>query len=939
MTARDLSQFLRRLNDHCARALAEAASLCETRAHRDIEIEHWLIKLLELGEGDLVAIVRRYELDADGIWNGLLSAIDRLPHELRGKPGLSHRLGQLLEAAWMCASLEAGATSIRSAHLLAALADAPHLLRAPDAWPLLSVSAAQIGRLMPALDRMSVEAAGVSIQPDGDGHADTVPDSVGSAPGNVKLGSAMDETASHAAFSDQPSASAARSRAPLPGQPGSDALQRFTIDITQKARDGRIDPVFGRDVEIRQMVDILARRRKNNPILVGEPGVGKTALVEGLALKIAEGDVPSAIREVSVLTLDLGLLQAGAGVKGEFEQRLKNVIEAVQRSPTPILLFIDEAHTLIGAGNTAGGADAANLLKPALARGELRTIAATTWSEYKQYFERDAALERRFQMVKVDEPDDDNACLMLRGLKERYAQHHGVHITDAAVAAAVRLSRRYLTGRQLPDKAVDLLDTAAARVRMSVETTPIAISACHAEQAALQVERRALVEDHVATSADVGERLVAIDTRLVHLEVELDALESAFHEQKNAVATLRTLREQWHAAADESARRDLQQSIRVAHEVLAGHGADALIQAEVDEAAIARVIADWTGVPVGSLMEDELAALLELETRLGRVVVGQDDALAALGKNLRAAKAGLKSEEGPLGVFLLVGPSGVGKTETARALADLMFGGERALITINLSEYKEAHTVSQLKGSPPGYVGYGAGGVLTEAVRQRPYSVVLLDEVEKAHRDVLNLFYQVFDRGLMRDGEGRVIDFRNTVILMTSNLGSEQIMATTEAVAEAPTTRGNPPGESGEAGVGITTSMLMETIRPLLVEHFQPALLARFQTLVYRPLSAGALASIVRMKLDKVAQRIERRFGVPLVCDDALIRELVRACQLPDSGARNIDSLLNQQILPVLSRELLVRIAAQQLPGGITLSFTEESGIVVEFDSAIEAQA
>lgn len=923
MTARDISPFLRRLNDHCARALADAAGLCETRGHRNIEIEHWLIKLLELGEGDLVAIMRHYELDAEGIWNGLLSAIDRLPHESRGKPGLSHRLGQWLEAAWMCASLEAGVTSIRSSHLLAALADAPHLLRAPDAWSLLSVSAAQIERLMPVLDTISVEATGVSIQPNGD--ADTSPDGVGRAPDNATVGSVMSETASHATLGDPFASCAARSHERLPGQPGTDALQRFTVDITRKARDGKIDPVFGRDVEIRQMVDILARRRKNNPILVGEPGVGKTALVEGLALKIAEGDVPSVIREVSVLTLDLGLLQAGAGVKGEFEQRLKNVIEAIQRSPTPILLFIDEAHTLIGAGNAAGGADAANLLKPALARGELRTIAATTWSEYKQYFERDAALERRFQMIKVEEPDDGNACLMLRGLKERYAKHHGVHITDAAVLAAVRLSRRYLSGRQLPDKAVDLLDTAAARVRMSSEATPVAISVCHAEQAALQVERGALVDDHAATSVDVGGRLLAIDIRLASLKVELDALESTFAEQKDAAARLQTLRDQWHAAADESVRRDLQQSIRVVHEGLARHGVGALVQAEVDDAVVARVIADWTGVPVGSLLEDELATLLELETRLGRVVVGQDDALGALGKSLRAAKTGLKSDEAPLGVFLLVGPSGVGKTETARALADLMFGGERALITINLSEYREAHTVSQLKGSPPGYVGYGVGGVLTEAVRQRPYSVVLLDEVEKAHRDVLNLFYQVFDRGLMRDGEGRVIDFRNTVILMTSNLGSEQIMAATETVEEA--------------GGDITTTMLMETIRPLLVEHFQPALLARFQTVVYRPLAAAALASIVRMKLDKVAQRIERRFGVPLVCDDSLVRELVRACQLPDSGARNIDSLLDQQILPVLSRELLVRVAAQQMLRGITLSFAEESGIAVEFDGAIEAEA
>jgi type VI secretion system protein VasG len=917
MTARDLSPFLRRLNNHCARALAEAASLCETRAHRDIEVEHWLIKLLELGEGDLVAIVRRYELDVDGIWNGLLAGIDRLPHELRGKPGLSHRLGQLLEAAWMVASLEAGADTIaiRSAHLLAALVDAPRLLSAPDAWPLLSVSAAQIERLMPELDRVSIEGIHAGTNSSANVHKPL--DTAQSETDNTKGKSGIDNATAVVA-----------PRSNIPGQSGSDALQRFTIDITQKARDGKIDPVFGREVEIRQMVDILARRRKNNPILVGEPGVGKTALVEGLALKIGEGDVPAAIRDVSVLTLDLGLLQAGAGVKGEFEQRLKNVIEAVQQSPTPILLFIDEAHTLIGAGNTAGGADAANLLKPALARGELRTIAATTWSEYKQYFERDAALERRFQMVKVDEPDDDNACLMLRGLKERYAQHHGVHITDAAVAAAVRLSRRYLTGRQLPDKAVDLLDTAAARVRMSTDSTPVQISARYTERAALEVERAALIEDQGTTSADVGERLIAIDARLDTLTVELDGLEAALAEQKNAVSTLHALREQWHAAADESARHDLQQSIHAAHGVLAQHGTDALIHGEVDEAAIARVIADWTGVPVGSLLEDELATLLELETRLARVVVGQEDALAALGKSLRAAKAGLKSDEAPLGVFLLVGPSGVGKTETARALADLMFGGERALVTLNLSEYQEAHTVSQLKGSPPGYIGYGQGGILTEAVRQRPYSVILLDEVEKAHRDVLNLFYQVFDRGFMRDGEGRVIDFRNTVILMTSNLGSEQIMAAAETVAEA--------------GGGVTHAMLMEAIRPLLVEHFQPALLARFQTIVYRPLSADALASIVRMKLDKVAQRIARRFGVPLLCDDALVAELVRACQLPDSGARNIDSLLDQQILPVLSRELLVRVTGQlasKASTGIRLSYGEDEGITVEFDAAPEVTA
>jgi len=894
MTQRDLAPLLRRLSPHCAQALEEAAALCEIRAHQNIDVEHWLIKMLELGDGDLIAILRHYETDLDAIWNSLLGALDRQPHALRGKPGLSPRIGPWLEAAWMRASLQGGSATIRSAHLLSALVDMPHLLRAPDAWLLLIISPIQIERLMPELDRISVEAQTLS--------ADSPRPAMGAATLNGEL------------IQEPVALLNARK------QTAEDALQRFTLDVTQKAREGKIDPVFGRDVEIRQMVDILARRRKNNPILVGDPGVGKTALVEGLALKIAEGDVPYAIREVRLLTLDLGLLQAGAGVKGEFEQRLNNVIEAVKQSPTPILLFIDEAHTLIGAGNTAGGADAANLLKPALARGELRTIAATTWSEYKRYFERDAALERRFQRVQVDEPDDDTACMMLRGLKQRYAQHHGVHITDAAVDAAVRLSRRYLTGRQLPDKAIDLLDTAAARVRMSLEATPVAVSMLQARRAALEVERAALVRDQGATAAYVGNRQAAIDTQLATLALELERLESAWVEQKAAVGQLLELRRQWQTAPDESARGDLQAAIKTVHAAMARHGTQALIQTEVDEATIAGVIADWTGVPVDTLRQDELTSLLELEARLSRLVVGQDDALAALGKSLRAAKAGLKSADAPLGVFLLVGPSGVGKTETAHALADVVFGGERALININLSEYREAHTVSQLKGSPPGYVGYGQGGILTEAVRQRPYSVILLDEVEKAHRDVLNLFYQVFDRGFMRDGEGRVIDFRNTLILMTSNLGCEQIMAATDIATDA--------------GRDISNGLLMEAIRPQLNEHFQAALLARFQTIVYRPLSRAALATIVRMKLDQVAQRIARRFPVSLEYDSALLDELVGACLLPDSGARNIDSLLDQQILPMLSRELLLHMTRQPALERIRLSCSAESGITVEFDQS-----
>jgi type VI secretion system protein VasG len=894
MTVRDYAPYLRRLDETCARALAAAASLCETRAHRDIEVEHWLIKLLEEGAGDLMFILRRYQLDVEGIWNALLAAIDRLPRDLRGKPGLSPRLGQWLEAAWLHASLDAQA-AIRAAHLLAALAETPRLLHAPQAWPLLTVSAAQILRLMPELDAAC--AAGLT-----GGAEDVSPPVVGAGQ------AASQEKAAHA-LGTVPSR-----------QQG--VLQRFTSDITQKARAGCIDPVFGRDVEVRQIIDILLRRRKNNPILVGDPGVGKTALVEGLALKIAEGDVPGALREVTVLTLDLGLLQAGAGVKGEFEQRLKQVIEEAQSSPLPVLLFIDEAHTLIGAGNAAGGADAANLLKPALARGELRTIAATTWSEYKQYFERDAALERRFQLVKVDEPDDERACLMLRGLKERYAQHHGVHITDAAVVAAVRLSRRYLSGRQLPDKAVDLLDTAAARVRLSKEATPAPLLACRSEQAALEVERAALVRDQQMVAADVQARLQAIDRRLAALRTRHLELERACGAQREAVARWQSLREQG-LASREAQQCETMEAAR--HAVQAQSSAGTLVHAQVDETLIAAVIADWTGVPVGNLLEDDMQALLALEARLARVVIGQDQALAALGKRLRAAKAGLTAEHAPLGVFLLVGPSGVGKTETARALADLMFGGERSLISINLSEYQEAHTVSQLKGAPPGYVGYGQGGVLTEAVRQRPYSVILLDEVEKAHRDVLNLFYQVFDRGFMRDGEGRIIDFRHAVILMTSNLGSDRIMACQEAA-----------GVEGEAP---PSSLLLEAIRPLLVEHFQPALLARFQTIVYRPLTAQALSAIVRAKLDKIAQRVGQRYGIALLGEEALVDELVRACLLPDAGARHIDSLLDQQILPVLSRELLMRAAQHCLPREVRLGYAADEGVIVDFGMAAEPVA
>lgn len=879
--------LLRRLNPYCASALEAAASLCQTRAHAEVTIEHWLLKILELGESDITVLARRYEWDMTSLWESLLSNIDNQPRSVRSRPQLSKALLSLIQNAWVIASLDEDIEHIRSAHLLSAMVKQPNLVPNDALWPLMTLSTTQLQRLRPLLDAQSDERPEIQQLANHNNVA------------SGTITSSEEEQTSTASNS-------------VVGNTLNDALlavlNKFTLDVTEKARQGDIDPVFGRDDEIRQMVDILSRRRKNNPILVGEPGVGKTALVEGLALRIAEGNVPVSLQTTALRTLDLGLLQAGAGVKGEFEQRLKNVIEAVQQSPTPILLFIDEAHTIIGAGNQAGGADAANLLKPALARGELRTIAATTWSEYKQYFERDAALERRFQVVKVDEPDDEKACLMLRGLKSRYAKYHGVHITDDAVKAAVTLSRRYLTGRQLPDKAVDLLDTASARIRMSLDTLPEELTRLKAKRYALELEQQAILDDIVIGKMDNQATLSELSTVDSKIASQLLALEKRFEQEKTLINQILTSRRE---------QQQIEQTQALQQQLAAIQQNEPLLTPDVDVRTVATVIADWTGVPLSSLLKDEQTGLLQLEADLGQRVVGQENALLALGQRLRAARTGLASENGPQGVFLLVGPSGIGKTETALALADQLFGGEKSLITINMSEYQEAHTVSQLKGSPPGYVGYGQGGILTEAVRKRPYSVVLLDEVEKAHRDVLNLFYQVFDRGFMRDGEGREIDFRNTVILMTANLGSDLLMQQLQEYPES------------------SDSELQEVLRPILRDHFQPALLARFQTLIYRPLGEIALRTIVEMKLNSVMKRLYMHYRLTGIVEEALYDTLVSACLLPDTGARNIDSLLNQQILPVLSQQLLLRQANQQQAQFITLGYCEEDGITLVFGDDI----
>lgn len=903
----DPSVLLRRLNPYCAKSLEAAAGLCQTRAHTEITLEHWLLKLLEQGSGDITIISRHYQLDMDKIWTGLLNYLDALPHTINTKPSLSPSLIAVMQSAWLKASLENHEEVIRSVHILQALQEMPHCLKAQDAWQLLSLSPVSLQKMRLQLDETSDEnpANQYSYQ------SDSVMNATDSFGIDSTANSAL--AANKTQKNDSNDAKSNNDNQIAQQKHHQAALERFTENVTEKAKSGKIDPVFGRDSEIRQMVDILSRRRKNNPILVGEPGVGKTALVEGLALRIAEGNVPKNLADVSILTLDLGLLQAGAGVKGEFEQRLKNVIDAVQQSPTPILLFIDEAHTIIGAGNSAGGADAANLLKPALARGELRTIAATTWSEYKQYFEKDAALERRFQMVKVDEPDDDRACLMLRGLKSRYAKHHGVHILDEAVKTAVSLSRRYISGRQLPDKAVDLLDTASARVRMGLDTIPESITQLEAKIASLKIEQDAINADLALGENLTSDRLKEIDIQLAKLQDKLTIQQTQFEKEKKQIETLIELRQKLTNKSDSKLLKKLSDAQQELNE-LQGH--NPLLSLDVDSRTVSSVISDWTGVPLESLLKDEQSHLLALEDDLRQRVVGQDNALFELAKRIRAAKTGLTSEDAPMGVFLLVGPSGVGKTETALALADTLFGGEQSLVTINMSEYQEAHTVSQLKGSPPGYVGYGQGGVLTEAVRKRPYSVVLLDEVEKAHRDVLNLFYQVFDRGFMRDGEGREIDFRNTLILMTSNLGSDELMALFEEMPDA----------------DIATQQ--ELLRPIIREHFQPALLARFQTVIYTPLGKDALRKIVEMKLNKVASRLQKHYKIVFNVGEKLYDTLVSACLLPDTGARNIDSILNQQILPVVSNLLLQRSSTtnNQVPT-LILDFDESEGIVLEWES------
>jgi type VI secretion system protein VasG len=863
----DAKSLVRKLTPTATRLLEAAVGRAAQGGYYEIAVEHLLAAMLDPEEGDAARILANWNADRKRLAARLDADLQRMRQGNPGRPVISESVFQWIEDAWLLASVDLGAMKLRSGHLLV------QLVAKPDRY---------LGQGYPELEALPLAELRRDL-------AEVLAPSPETGEAALELG---------------PVAGAGGAAAPG-GGPG-EALARFATNFTERARAGKIDPIFGRHREIRQIVDILARRRKNNPIIVGEPGVGKTALVEGLALAIAKGEVPDALRPVELLGLDLGLLQAGASVRGEFENRLKSVIAEVRASPKPIVLFIDEAHTLIGAGGGAGGSDAANLLKPALARGELRTVAATTWSEYKKYFEKDAALERRFQPVKVDEPSDDDAVLMLRGVKGIYEQAHGVMIRDEAVVAAVKLSRRYLAGRQLPDKAVDLLDTAAARVKIALQAKPEALTALEAEIAGAERERDALRRDQADGHAVEPAALDGVEARIAAVRDRAAAIDARAGAERAALEKLAKLRAGGGTPPDRAALDG------AAAELAAVRGGEPLVHSEVDVDAVARVIEAWTGVPAGKMRADRIQAVLGVEARLAERVRGQPDALKVVAEVLRISHAGIRNPNAPVGVLLFVGPSGVGKTETALALADLLYGGERFLTTINMSEFQEKHTVSRLIGSPPGYVGYGEGGRLTEAVRQRPYSVVLLDECEKADLEVMNLFYQVFDKGSLTDGEGREIDFKNTLLILTSNLGSDALVEAYEAERR--------PG----------SDEVVKHVRPILNDHFKPALLARMTVVPFAPLPRDVLRDIVDMKLRAVARRVEESHRVPTTFAPEMLDLLADRCRDPETGARNVDHVLVGSLLPALAVRMLERIAAGGKPGRVHVGVDAGGGWAID---------
>jgi type VI secretion system protein VasG len=897
----NLKSLIGKLNDQARTALEGAAGLCLSRTHYDIEVEHFLLKLLDSADGDFASIAKHFEVDKSRLTSELNRSLDKLKSGNARTPAIGPDILKMLVAAWTIGSIDFNAGQIRTGFTVLALVADDDLRR------LVRETSREMAKIEPE----SLKKDFLTIV----------------AGSNEEALAASTEEAGSAT----PTQRAAGGKTPN--------LDQYTVNLTENARTGKIDPVLGRDFEIRQIIDILTRRRQNNPILTGEAGVGKTAVVEGFALRVAQGDVPPPLRNVMVRTLDLALLQAGAGVKGEFENRLKGLIQEVKASPIPIILFIDEAHTMIGAGGQAGQNDAANLLKPALARGELRTIAATTWSEYKKYFEKDPALARRFQVVKVEEPSETQCMVMMRGIVASLEKHHKVRILDEAVASGVRLSNRYLAGRQLPDKAVSVLDTACARLSLGQNATPAAIEDCVRQLDDLEVQDRVLQRE-VVVGADHSERLEQIGKQRADTQSRLTAMQERWGKERDLVTRIREVRAKLEgespaggngstgAAAQapnapaagsegsapaavatggiatvqvEATPDELRSQLsELETELSALQGEAGLIRVCVDSHIVGEVISGWTGIPVGKMMKDEISTILSLQKLLGNRVIGQSYAMEVISQRIETSRASLDDPNKPVGVFMLVGPSGVGKTETALAISDLLYGGEHNLITINMSEFQEPHTVSTLKGSPPGYVGYGEGGVLTEAVRRRPYSAVLLDEVEKAHPDVLELFYQVFDKGVMEDGEGRSIDFKNNIIILTTNACTDQMMKLCADPETAP-----------------TAPALVAALKPELNKIFKPAFLGRMVVVPYYPVRDEALKKIIVLKLGKIQRRIAENHKISLTYEDALINEVAKRCTEVESGARNVDNILTNTMLPDISRLILSRMAAGEKLGSI----------------------
>ncbi|BAQ77744.1 MULTISPECIES: type VI secretion system ATPase TssH [Pseudomonas] len=866
-----------KLNSVAYKAIEAATVFCKLRGNPYVELAHWLHQLLQLADSDLHRIIRQFNLEPARLAKDLTEALDRLPRGSTSITDLSSHVEEAVERGWVYGSLMFGESQVRTGYLVIGILKTPSLRHA-----LLGLSR--------EFDKIKVETL-----------CERFDEYIGDSPEN-----ALGASDGFNAGAVPGEASGAMAPSALGKQ---EALKRFTVDLTEQARSGKLDPIVGRDEEIRQLVDILMRRRQNNPILTGEAGVGKTAVVEGFALRIVAGDVPPALKDVELRSLDVGLLQAGASMKGEFEQRLRQVIEDVQASPKPIILFIDEAHTLVGAGGAAGTGDAANLLKPALARGTLRTVAATTWAEYKKHIEKDPALTRRFQVVQVAEPSEDKALLMMRGVASTMEQHHQVQILDEALEASVKLSHRYIPARQLPDKSVSLLDTACARVAISLHAVPAEVDDSRRRIEALETELQIIAREQ-AIGVAIGNRQVNSENLLAAERERLAELESRWAQEKTLVDELLATRAQLRenvGLVDSDVGDDShglrEKLVDLQQRLSALQGETPLILPTVDYQAVASVVADWTGIPVGRMARNELETVLNLDQHLKKRIIGQDHALQMIAKRIQTSRAGLDNPNKPIGVFMLAGTSGVGKTETALALAEAMYGGEQNVITINMSEFQEAHTVSTLKGAPPGYVGYGEGGVLTEAVRRKPYSVVLLDEVEKAHPDVHEIFFQVFDKGVMEDGEGRMIDFKNTLILLTTNAGTELIANVCKNPQAVPE-----PEEIAKA------------LRQPLLEIFPPALLGRLVTIPYYPLSDEMLKAITRLQLGRIKKRVESTHKVDFDFDDAVIDLIVSRCTETESGGRMIDAILTNSLLPDMSREFLTRMLEGKALAGVRIS-------------------